>query len=76
MSKVSKNNLVDRHIFLSTSNLSFLDEYIASHVTVNNYSEAMREILYAADINDKQEKAKLNAIGKDIAIILEMLKNN
>ena len=36
----------------------------------------MREILYAADINDKQEKAKLNVIGKDISIILEMLKNN
>lgn len=76
MNQPSKNNLVDRYMFLSTGNLSFLDEYIASHVTVNNYSEAMREILYAADINDKQEKAKLNAMGKDISIILEMLKNN
>lgn len=42
MNKISKNSLVDRHMFLSISNLNFLNEYIADHVTVNNYSEVFR----------------------------------
>lgn len=62
MNKISKNSLVDRHMFLSTSNLNFLNEYIADHVTVNNYSEVVREILNSLEVNSLTFKSKVSAI--------------
>ncbi|MFC0290608.1 hypothetical protein [Bombilactobacillus bombi] len=72
----SKNKLIQKHIRLAPNNILFLDEYIVQHDTVSNYSEAVREILNDFELNDNKEKRKLNAIGKDVSIILTMLKDN
>lgn len=74
--KVSKNHLVDRHMFLSESDLNFLDDYVATHNLVNNYLEVVRDILNSLEVNDLNVKTKMDSMSKEVAIILSMLKNN
>ena len=69
-----KNGLIEKHIRLSDGNLAYLDGYIQQHELVSNYSEALRDILMNAELNDVKAERKKSAIGKDISILLEMLK--
>lgn len=68
------NSLIQKHVRLSDGNLAYLDGYIQQHELVSNYSEALRDILMNAELNDAKNERKNSAIGKDISILLEMLK--
>ena len=68
-------NLIGKHITLSDGNLAYLDGYIQQHELVSNYSEALRDILMNAELNDGKTERKKSAIGKDVSILLEMLKD-
>ncbi|ASN13616.1 MULTISPECIES: hypothetical protein [Latilactobacillus] len=67
-------NLSQFKIRLSEPNRLFLEEYIEKSHTVNNISEAIREILYQLDAGTNN--GKLNAIGKDVSTILELIKSD
>lgn len=72
----TKSELYDCHILMSKANLMYLDEYIENHQEIKGYSDAIRNILTDADIGDKKVASKLSAIGKEVSIILEILKTN
>lgn len=72
----TKNMLVQKHIRLSSSNLDFLEEYINEHADIHNLSEAVRDILYSLELDDRRTDSKLSSIGKDVSVILELIKRN
>lgn len=75
---MSDNTLVQKHIRLALPNLNFLDDYMDSHNEVNDYSTAIRQILYSVENSslEKNENKKINLISKDVSIMLEILKLN
>lgn len=66
---------MQKHVRLSDGNIAYLDGYIQQHELVSNYSEALRDILLNAELNDAKNERKNSAIGKDVSILLEMLKD-
>ncbi|WP_208423009.1 hypothetical protein [Latilactobacillus fragifolii] len=67
-------SLTLKHLRLSDGNIAYLDGYIQQHELVSNYSEALRDILMNAELNDTKTEKKNSAIGKEVSILLEMLK--
>lgn len=66
--------MVQKHITLTKTTVDILDELISSKVGVNNYSEAIRYTIlsFGENSNDGNVEKKLNAVSKNIDVLLEM----
>ena len=69
--------VIDKHIYFHETHIDVLDEIIATHADVKNYSEAVRFLCinYDPEVEKKinSNQAKLNAMGKEISILTEMV---
>jgi hypothetical protein len=70
--------VIDKHIYFYETHIDVLDEIIATHAEVKkNYSEAVRFLCmnYDSEVEKKvnSNQAKLNAMGKEISILTEMV---
>ncbi|EGP4932517.1 hypothetical protein [Enterococcus faecium] len=69
--------VIDKHIYFHETHIDVLDEIIATHADVKNYSEAVRFLCmnYNPEVEKKinSNQAKLNAMGKEISILTEMV---
>ncbi len=69
--------VIDKHIYFYETHIDVLDEIIANHAEVKNYSEAVRFLcmMYDPKIEEKINpiQIKLNAMGKEISILTEMV---
>jgi hypothetical protein len=68
--------VIDKHIYFYETHIDVLDEIIATHAEVKNYSEAVRFLCMNYDSSGEKvnsNQAKLNAMGKEISILTEMV---
>ncbi|NEX86631.1 hypothetical protein G4V64_11615 [Enterococcus durans] len=69
--------VIDKHIYFHETHIDVLDEIIATHADVKNYSEAVRFLCmnYDPEVEKKinSNQAKLNAMVKEISILTEMV---
>lgn len=75
--KFNMAKVIDKHIYFHETHIDVLDEIIATHADVKNYSEAVRFLCmnYDPEVEKKinSNQAKLNAMGKEISILTEMV---
>ncbi|MGC2985436.1 hypothetical protein [Enterococcus faecium] len=66
-----------KHVYLYDMHIEVLDEIISTHEDISNYSEAVRHLcmMYVPKIEEKINpiQIKLNAMGKEISILTEMV---
>lgn len=66
-----------KHVYLYDMHIEVLDEIISTHEDISNYSEAVRHLcmMYDPKIEEKINpiQIKLNAMGKEISILTEMV---
>ena len=66
-----------KHVYLYDMHIEVLDEIISTHEDISNYSEAVRHLcmMYDPKIEEKINpiQSKLNAMGKEISILTEMV---
>ena len=66
-----------KHVYLYDMHIEVLDEIISTHEDISNYSEAVRHlcVMYDPKIEEKINpiQIKLNAMGKEISILTEMV---
>ncbi|HAP8594128.1 TPA: hypothetical protein IWO39_001555 [Enterococcus faecium] len=66
-----------KHVYLYDMHIEVLDEIISTHEDISNYSEAVRHLcmMYDPKIEEKINpiQIKLNAIGKEVSILTEMV---
>ena len=71
------SKVIDKHIYFHQSHIEVLDEIIATHADVKNYSEAVRFLCmnYDPEMEKKENsnQAKLNGMSKEISILTEMV---
>ncbi|MDQ8215833.1 hypothetical protein Q3C33_11225 [Enterococcus faecium] len=69
--------VIDKHIYFYETHIDVLDEIIANHAEVKNYSEAVRFLCmnYDPEVEKKvnSNQAKLNGMSKEISILTEMV---
>lgn len=69
--------VIDKHIYFHETHIDVLDEIIATHADIKNYSEAVRFLCMTYDpemekkVNSNQ--AKLNGMSKEISILTEIV---
>ncbi|PEH49489.1 hypothetical protein [Enterococcus faecium] len=69
--------VIDKHIYFHETHIDVLDEIIATHADVKNYSEAVRFLCMTYDpelekkVNSNQ--AKLNGMSKEVSILTEIV---
>ena len=59
-----------KHVYLYDMHIEVLDEIISTHEDISNYSEAVRHLCM---MYDPKIQIKLNAMGKEISILTEMV---
>ncbi|HAQ9675441.1 TPA: hypothetical protein IYE83_002888, partial [Enterococcus faecium] len=68
---------VQKHVTLYPSHVDVLDSIIEKNPDVNNYSEAIRFLCMsyepATNTTTTSNQAKLNAMGKEISIMTEIM---
>ncbi|AGS77077.1 TPA: hypothetical protein IV269_001626 [Enterococcus faecium] len=66
-----------KHIYLYDMHIEVLDEIISTHDDISNYSEAVRHLCMMYDPKTEEKispsQIKLNAIGKEVSILTEMV---
>ncbi|EOS7937918.1 hypothetical protein D3I48_RS14360, partial [Enterococcus hirae] len=71
------SKVIDKHIYFHQSHIEVLDEIIATHADVKNYSEAVRFLCmnYDPELGKKinSNQAKLNGMSKEISILTEIV---
>ncbi|MDQ8218437.1 hypothetical protein [Enterococcus faecium] len=69
--------VIDKHIYFYETHIDVLDEIIANHAEVKNYSEAVRFLCmnYDPEVEKKvnSNQVKLNGMSKEISILTEMV---
>ncbi|HFD0553493.1 TPA: hypothetical protein QFF42_001494 [Enterococcus faecium] len=69
--------VIDKHIYFYETHIDVLDEIIANHAEVKNYSEAVRFLCmnYDPEVEKKvnSNQTKLNGMSKEISILTEMV---
>ncbi|AUB54406.1 hypothetical protein GUI51_13535 [Enterococcus mundtii] len=71
------SKVIDKHIYFHETHIDILDEIIATHADVKNYSEAVRFLCmnYDPEMGKKlnSNQAKLNGMSKEISILTEIV---
>ncbi|HIB1875182.1 TPA: hypothetical protein ACWWCX_002720 [Enterococcus faecium] len=66
-----------KHIYLYDMHIEVLDEIISTHDDISNYSEAVRYLCMLYDPKNEEKASpsqiKLNAIGKELSILTEIV---
>lgn len=69
--------VIDKRIYFYETHIDVLDEIIATHAEVKNYSETVRFLCmnYDPEVEKKvnSNQAKLNGMSKEISILTEMV---
>lgn len=68
-------NSIHKHITLNQSNVDILDDIIENTKTINNYSAAIRYVIYKYNESNNKDSSdtKLNTLAKNMEIALELI---